>query len=173
MRPELSAGFRRIAMRVIGLLMIGLATGCELSPFGGGCDPPPPATDAGSPTALLQSDQPPYSGTQAVRGSDPHLIVGFTCPGTSKTFLAAVKVDGALASMREVECAGYGYNVTADAGPWEPPDSLWHTVEVVLDPLNLFKETDESNNRISIRLRIVEPRVVAPVTTGPQARGGR
>jgi hypothetical protein len=101
------------------------------------------------------------------------LVIGFDCPGTSKTFLAAVKVDGALASMHEVECAGYGSLVTFDAGPWEPPDTLWHTVEVVLDPLNLFKEKDESNNRGSALLRIVEPRGATPAAPVPQSRGDR
>ena len=87
--------------------------------------------------------------------------------------MAAVKVDGALASMHEVQCAGYLSQVTFDAGPWEPPDTLWHTVEVVLDPLNLFKETDESNNRGSALLRIVEPDGAVPAARAAQPRGGR
>ena len=60
-----------------------------------------------------------------------------------------------------------------DAGTWEPPDTLWHTVEVILDPLNLFKESDESNNRGSALLRIVEPDARPPVAHGGEARGGR
>jgi hypothetical protein len=101
------------------------------------------------------------------------LLIGFDCPGTSKSFLAAVKVDGALASMHEVQCAGYGSAVTVDTGPWEPPDTLWHTVEVVLDPLNLFQESDESNNRGAALLRIVEPAGETPAAPVSQARGGR
>ena len=149
--------------------------GCSsLAPDGGGCAPPPAATDAATPTASLVSQQPPYgSGFEAVRGSDPHLVIGFQCPGTSSTFLAAVKVDGKLAAMHEVQCAGYGSQVTFDAGYWEPPDTLWHTVEVVLDPLNLFKESDEANNRGSARLRIVEPHVATPAAAGSPPRGDR
>ena len=175
MRRELSATFRLRSKRILAPLLIGLATGCSpMSPDGGGCGPPPRATDARSPTASLQCGQLPCrGGIEAVRGSDPHLVIGFDCPGTSSTFMAAVKVDGALASMHEVQCAGYLSQVTFDAGPWEPPDTLWHTVEVVLDPLNLFKETDESNNRGSALLRIVEPDGAAPAARAAQPRGGR
>jgi hypothetical protein len=158
--------------RVIAPLFIGLSAGC--SPFGldeGGCQPPPPASDAGSPTASLECRPVPCgAGTEAVRGSHPHLVVGFDCPGTSKTFLAAVKMDGQLSSVHNVQCAEYGSQVTFDAGPWEPPDTVWHTVEVILDPLNLFKETSESNNRGSVRLRIVEPRGLT--SASPWARPG-
>lgn len=149
--------------------------GCSpLSPDGGGCYPPPRATDAGSPTAYLQSQQPPFSdGIQAVRGTDPHVIVGFQCPGTSETFLAAVKVDGALLKMLEVQCGGYGTLVTVDAGHWEPADTVWHTVEVVLDPLNLFMESDEANNRGSSQLRIVEPAGATLAVSASQPRGDR
>jgi hypothetical protein len=87
--------------------------------------------------------------------------------------MAAVKVDGVLSSMLEVQCAGYGSQVTLDAGQWEPPDTLWHTVEVVLDPLNLFKETDESNNRGSALLRIVEPDGATSAARVAQPQGGR
>ena len=175
MGRERSAIFGLRSKRIIAPLLIGLAIGCSpLSPDGGGCGPPPAATDAWSPTVSLECRRPPcHGGNEAFRGSDPHLIIGFNCPGTSKTFLAAVKVDGALASMHEVQCAGYGSLVNFDAGSWEPPDTLWHTVEVVLDPLNLFKETDESNNRGSALLRIVEPAVAAPETPVSQTRGDR
>ena len=175
MRRELSATFRLQSKRVLAPLMIGLAIGCApLSPDGGGCAPPPPATDARSPGVSLECRRLPcIGGNEAVRGSDPHMVIGFECPGTSKTFLAAVKVDGALASMHEVQCAGYGSQVIFDAGLWEPADTLWHTVEVILDPLNLFKETDESNNRGSALLRIVEPHGAtssAPVSQPPGNR---
>ena len=175
MRRDLSANLRLRSKRVIGPLMIGLAVGCSpLSPEGGGCEPPPPATDARSPTAWLECRRLPCGqGNEAVRGSDPHLIIGFDCPGTSKTFLAAVKVDGALASMHQVQCSGYGSQVAFDAGKWEPADTAWHTVEVILDPLNLFRETNESNNRGSVMLRIVEPNGATPAAPGFEARGGR
>ena len=99
-------------------------------------------------------------------------MIGFECPGTSKAFLAAIKIDGALVSMREVQCAGHGSNVTFDAGHWEPDDTVGHEVEVVLDPLNLFKETNESNNRGSVFLRIVEPSTT-PAASGSKSRGVR
>ena len=176
MRRDLFADFRLRSKRVFAPLMILLAVGCSplFSPDGGGCEPPPPATDAQSPIVWLRCGQPPCGiGGEAVRGSDPHLIAGFDCPGTSKTFLAAVKVDGALASMHEVQCAGYGSQVSFDAGPWEPADTVWHTVEVILDPLNLFKETNEGNNRGSAQFRIVEPPGALPVASGLESRGGR
>jgi hypothetical protein len=149
-----------------------LLAGCSVFSPTSGCEPPPPATDARSPAPSLECRRfRCVRDDEAVRGSDPHLIVEFDCPGSSKTFLAAVKVDGALASMHEVECAGFGTLVVFDAGPWEPPDTVWHTVEVVLDPLNLFKETNESNNRGSARLRIVDGAM--PTGPGLEARGGR
>ena len=99
-------------------------------------------------------------------------MIGFECPGTSKTFLAAIKIDGALASMHEVECAGHGSKVTFDAGRWEPADTVWHKVEVILDPLNLFKESNESNNRRSVLLRIVEASTT-PAASGSKSRDVR
>lgn len=72
----------------------------------------------------------------------------------------AVKIDGVLESLHEVRGGGHGSQVFLELGPWEPADADWHAVEVVLDPLNLFKETDESNNRISTMLRIVQPDLV-------------
>jgi len=46
-----------------------------------------------------------------------------------------------------------------DLGVWEPSDTLWHDVEVILDPLNLFHESDETDNRVATRLRIVEQEI--------------
>jgi hypothetical protein len=166
--------------RVLAPFLLGLVVGC--SPFapygsGSGCAPPPPATDASSPGISLECHRPPCGfGTEAVRGSDPHLAVVFQCPGESDPFLAAVKIDGKLFFMRDVAGAGYGSEFWFDAGSWEPPDTLWHDVEVVLDPLNLFKETDESNNRGTTRLRIVEPDMALDVaafgfTVPPEAGG--
>jgi hypothetical protein len=140
-------------------------------PAGGGCEPPPPAIDAGQPIVMLECRQSPCGNVrEAIRGSDPHLVIQFYCPGTSDLFLTAIKVDGALFAMHEVQCAGYGSLVVADAGYWEPADTVWHTVEVILDPLNLFPESDESNNRSSTQLRIVEspgaPRVESGLAPG-------
>jgi hypothetical protein len=174
MRPAPYASLRVWSRRVLAPTMIGLVVGCSPLDSGSGCEPPPPATDASSPTVSLDCRQTPpcYGSSEAVRGSDPHLTIGFQCPGTSKTFLAAIKVDGTLASMHEVQCAAYGTLVTIDAGHWEPPDTLWHTVEVILDPLNLFKESNESNNRGSALLRIVDPRA-RPATSRLESRGRR
>lgn len=166
MEHNRSADLRRWWKRVIAPVMLALVVACSPLYSEGGCDPPQ-ATDAGSPTISL--DQ----GSEGVRGTDPHLIIGFDCPGESNTFLAAIKVDGALRSMHEVQCAGFGSHVTHDAGHWEPPDTVWHSVEVILDPLNLFKETSESNNRGSAMLRIVEPNGTTPAVSGPASRGRR
>ena len=89
------------------------------------------------------------------------------------SFLAGIKVDGALVSMHEVQCADLGSQVIVDAGHWEPPDTVWHAVEVILDPLNLFKETNESNNRGSVMLRIVEPGVATSADSRFAPRGDR
>lgn len=159
------ADLRRWWKRVIAPLMLGLAVACAPS-LNDGCEPLP-ATDASSPTISLDD------GSEAVRGTEPHLIFRFDCPGKSNVFLAAIKVDGVLRSMHEVECAPFGSQVTCDAGHWEPPDTVWHSVEVILDPLNLFKETGESNNRGSAMLRIVEPNGTTPAVSGPASRGRR
>jgi hypothetical protein len=57
----------------------------------------------------------------------------------------------------EATGAGFGSELQVDMGEWDPPDTLWHDVEVIVDPLNLFKESDESNNRLVSRVRVVEP----------------
>lgn len=138
-------------------LLLGFVVGCEPG-YGSGCGPPPRSTDASSPTVQLTSQRAPCtSGSEAVHGSDPHLLVTFQCPGESDPFLVALKIDGKLHSMKEAEGAGYGSAVVVDFGSWEPADSDWHVAEVVLDPLNLFHETDESNNRGTSRLRLVPP----------------
>jgi hypothetical protein len=150
-----SAAARRSALPA---LLLGLVIGCSPAVDNGGCGPAPRSTDASSPYVQLVSEQAPCTGgPEAVRGSDPHLIVSFTCPGESDPFLVAIKVDGVLLTMKEARGAGYGTTVTMDFGTWEPADTIWHTVEVVLDPLNLFHEADESNNVGSARFRIVPP----------------
>jgi hypothetical protein len=167
------ADLRRTSKRAL-VPLIGLVTGCSpFDPSGGGCEPTP-ATDAARPVVSLDCRQPPCgNGREAVRGSDPHLMLQFDCPGTSKVFLAAIKVDGALRSMHDVQCSEYGFIVAVDAGHWEPADTVWHTVEVILDPLNLFEETDESNNRSSTQLRIVEPPARSPVGSGREPEDRR
>jgi hypothetical protein len=152
--PGSSARGRRSGLPAV---LLGLVIGCAPN-YGEGCGPPPRSTDASSPAVQLVSERPPCSyGPEGVRGSDPHLLVSFQCPGESDAFLVALKIDGKLHSMKEVKGAGYGTTVTVDAGSWEPADGDWHQVEVVLDPLNLFIESDESNNRAASRLRIVPP----------------
>jgi hypothetical protein len=137
---------------------LGLVIGCSPGLDSGGCAPAPRSTDASSPSIQLLNENPPCTiGLEGVRGSNPHLIVSFQCPGESDPFLVAVKVDGVLHSMEEVRGAGYGTTVTTDFGSWEPGDDDWHQVGVVLDPFNLFHETDESNNSASVRMRVVPP----------------
>jgi len=153
--PESPARRRRFGLPAV---LLGLVIGCSPSYDSGGCGPPPRSTDASSPAVLLVCERPPCSyGTEGVRGSDPHLLVSFQCPGESDAFLIALKIDGKLHSMKEVRGAGYGTTVSVDGGSWEPADGEWHQVEVILDPLNLFRESDESNNRAAARLRIVSP----------------
>jgi hypothetical protein len=176
MRRNPHAELRLRSKRALAPLILVFAVGCTplFSPEGSGCEPPPPATDAASPFVWLSCRRLHcIQNNEAVRGTDPYLVVQFNCPGVSGTFLAAVKVDGQIASMHEVECAGYGSLVAFDAGSWEPADTVWHTVEVVLDPLNLFKESNETNNRGSARLRIVEPRGTTVAAGGFETRGGR
>ena len=152
--PGLSARGRRFGP---SLILLGLVIGCEPS-YEGGCGPPPRSTDASSPAVNLASQRPPCTyGTEGVRGSDPHLLLTFECPGESDAFLIALKIDGKLQTMKEVRGAGYGTMVTVDGGSWEPADGDWHDVELVLDPLNLFHESDEKNNRAAARMRIVPP----------------
>jgi hypothetical protein len=137
--------------------LLGLAVGC--SPFGSsGCGEPPRATDASAGPVAIQDAAPPCTySNQGVRGSKGHLVTTIDCPGTSDPFLVAVKVDGKPRALVETSCAGYGSQVQIDAGEWDSPDTLWHTAEVVVDPLNLFKETNEGNNRSVSQVRIVEP----------------
>lgn len=145
--------------RAIATPVLGFAIGCAPFGSGDGCEPMR-ATDASAPSVVLRSDRPPCGyGATATRGSEPHLLVSFSCPGESSPFLLGVRVDGALHSLHEVRGAGFGIQVFLDLGRWEPADSNPHAVEVVLDPLNLFKETDESNNRAAATLQIVPPDV--------------
>lgn len=143
--------------------VLGLAVGC--SPMdtnrGGGCNNDPPrASDAGPVTVTLVSHEMPCrSGGEVVRGSDPHVFASFTCPGRTSPFLIALKVDGEHRSMREVVCPDYGYSGSIDLGSFAFDDTLWHDVEVILDPLNLFKEVDETNNRVAGQLRLIDPEI--------------
>ena len=153
-RPGPCARTRRFGLAA---LLLGFVVGCEPG-YGSGCAPPPRSTDASSPTVQLTTELGPFiSDSEAVRGSDPHVIVSFQCPGESDPFLVALKIDGKLYSMEQAQGAGYGTGVALDFGSWEPADSDWHVAEVVVDPLNLFHETDESNNRGTKHLRIVPP----------------
>lgn len=96
---------------------------------------------------------------EAVRGTSPTMIVSFACDGQADPFLLGVKIDGRYFALREVRSDSYARTVSVDLGPWNESDGDWHTVDVVLDPMNLFKETDESNNRVSAQVRMIEPDV--------------
>jgi hypothetical protein len=173
-----SSRARRVSKRVLVPLALGLVVGCAPTSPSSGCGSGPQrATDAAFSGAALRSNAPPCSFSPEVpRGSDAHLIVSFTCPGESDRFLAAVKVDGELKLLQAVRGAGDASLIMLDAGSWEAPDTVWHDVEVVLDPLNLFKESDESNNRGSARIRIIDPdaALLEPECgfTVPQEAGG-
>jgi hypothetical protein len=111
---------------------------------------------AGSVT--VQNSLPPCTNSnQGVLGSDGHLRGTVHCAGASDPFLVAVKVDGKPAALVEVQGDAYGSQIDVDAGAWEPGDTLWHPVELIVDPLNLFKETDETNNRWAGQVRMVGP----------------
>ena len=150
---------RRLVRRAIPLLGLCCVIGCAPL-WGEGCGSPPRATDASFYGVSLQSHAPPCGGgNQVPRGSDPSVILMINCGGESEPFLAAVKIDGRLFSMVEVTGGGYSPTVSVDAGRWDAPDTLWHDVEVVIDPLNLFVEIDESNNRGTGQIRLVDPDV--------------
>jgi hypothetical protein len=150
---------RRFVTRVLAPAILGLSTACSDYGSGSGCESVPPrATDAGFNQLQLQCGRSPCSyGSEVPQGSDPHVVALVNCPGVSDEFLVAVKVDGKLLALKPVTAAGYSTTIVVDAGPWNPPDTLWHEAEVVIDPLNLFPENDESNNRGSARIRVVLP----------------
>lgn len=154
---------RRASRAVLWMTAFALpmTVGCSLSGNdSSGCGSPPRATDIAATGVILVGTTVPCSyGTEAVRGSEPHLWVNYECPGESDAFLIAVRVDGKHFNVREGRCFGYGTSGSVDVGPWEAPDTLWHTVDVVFDPLNLFHEANEQNNRVSGQVRIVEPDV--------------
>lgn len=159
--PRISCGvrLRRGVLRLLPAIL-GLALGCSPEAGGGGCEEPPRATDASAVGVEVQNDGPPCTASQeGVRGSSGRLVGVVYCPGTSDPFLVAVKVDGKLISMQEARGAGFGTQVTVDAGAWEAADTLWHQAELIVDPLNLFKETDETNNRAVSQVRTVLPDV--------------
>src|ERR1044072_9255880 len=131
--------------------------GCDPLGPSSGCEKPM-ATDVGFSAVSLECARAPCtSGIEAPRGSDPHLIVSLQCDGESKPFLVAVDVDGRLRSLTEVQCDAFVPNLRVDTGTWDASDSNWHDVEVIVDPLNLFKETSEANNRGRQQIRITEP----------------
>ena len=152
---------------MLGPLIMALTVACSpFAPYDTGCSPPPKASDAATPVVWIECrEQTCGQDNEGIRGTDPHIMVGFDCPGESEPFLVAVKVDGALVSMRETECAVYGWNIRVDMGSWDPVDTSWHEVEVILDAMNLFDESDESNNRVKGRIRVVEP--AAPAANEP------
>lgn len=148
---------RQIVERVLAPLLVATIVGC-MDSGSGGCEPTPQATDAEFTNVYLQNRSVPcFKGPEAVRGSNAHLMVEVLCPGTSRPFLVGVSVDGEIQSLTEMEGAGHSRPVTVDAGPWEAADSAWHEVQVVIDPLNLFNESDEKNNRGSGQVRIIAP----------------
>ena len=139
--------------------VVGFSTGCDLSPYSsGGCGPPQRATDARAVgVSIREQDAPCTESAEGVRGANGHLVAHVACPGTSSSFLVAIRVEEEPVRLVEATCAGFGNDVMIDAGPWEPADSLWYTVELVVDPLNLFHEDNEKNNRWTGQIRIVGP----------------
>jgi hypothetical protein len=156
-----SQTFRTLLSRTVATIVLpvamGLFVGCGWDGSTSGCEPPQ-AYDAGPPAVLFMHDVSPcFESSNPVRGSSPRLIASFQCPGTSSRFLAAVKVDGELRALLPVECAAYGSAVRLDLGPWEESADVSHNVEVILDPMNLFEETNEDNNRVTVQVETVEP----------------
>jgi hypothetical protein len=139
--------------------MIGLLAGCSILDWdSGGCEPTP-ATDAAFSLVYLQCRETPcgYGEAEAPRDADPHIMVDVLCPGDSEAFLVAVKVDGRLHALLKFTEGFNSYARTLDAGSWAPADSAWHRVDVVIDPLNLFQEQDETNNTGSRQMRMLDP----------------
>ena len=146
---------RRNLSRAAAIPLIGLLAGC-LDWGDGGCEPTP-ASDAAFSLVYLQCRATPCGGdAEAPRGADPHIMVDVICPGQSESFLVAVKVDGRLHALVEFPEDVTSYSRTLDAGSWAPADSAWHRVDVVIDPLNLFSEQDETNNVGTRQMRMVD-----------------
>jgi hypothetical protein len=144
-----------------------LAVGCSPLIDGTGCGPPPRATDAVATSVGIQSRAAPCTySSEGVRGSDGHLVAHVDCPGESEPYLVAVRVDGKLRSLVEIKCAGYGTEVVVDAGAWEAGDTLWHPTELIVDPLDMFRESNEANNRLVGRVRTIPPGIgIFPLAT--------
>lgn len=152
---------RRFVMGTLAPVVLGLITGCSPSyDSSSGCEGAAPAraTDASFNQLQLECGLSPCAyGLEVPQGSDPHVVALVNCSGVSKPFLVGVKVDGELRVLKQVTGAGFGTTFRVDAGSWNPPDTLWHDAEVVVDPLNLFRETDETNNRGTAKIRVVVP----------------
>ena len=164
MNPQRERVTPAVSKRAVAAIVLppalGLFVGCGWDGSSSGCEPPQ-AYDAGPPVVLFKHDVSPcFESPSPIRGSSPRLVARFPCPGTSSRFLVAVKVDGELLTLHPVECAAYGSDVQIDAGPWEKSLDEPHTVEVIIDPMNLFEETDESNNRVTAQVAVVEPDLV-------------
>ena len=153
-----SGRFPRGAPRLAPILL-WLLVGC--SPLvDSQCGPAPRSTDAAATGIAIQNEAPPCTySNEGIRGSNGHLVAHLDCPGESDPFLVAVKVDGKLLTLVEAHGAGYGTQVSVDAGPWEAADNLWHSVELIVDPLNLFRETNEANNRLVGQVRTIPPEI--------------
>jgi hypothetical protein len=147
--------------------LVLLVVGCSPMFGDSGCGSPPQATDAVATAVGIQNLAAPCTySSEGVRGSDGHLVAHLDCPGESEPFLVAVRVDGKLRSLVQVKCAGYGSLVTVDAGAWEAGDTLWHPTELIVDPLNLFRESNEANNRLVGQVRTIPPGIgVFPLAT--------
>jgi len=146
-------------LRTFGIpALLGLTVGCGSMWGDSGCGSPPQGTDAAAGSVVVAEGAPPCTySNQGVRGSRGRLLATITCPGTTDPFMVAVKMSGRKTVLVQAEGAGYGSVITLDAGEWEPPDTLWHDAEVVVDPLNLFKESNESNNRSVTQVRVIPP----------------
>lgn len=139
--------------------LLGLVVGCATNTDNSsGCGESPTATDVGPPAVVVVNQSPPCSyGVEGVRGSNPSLRVTFPCNGKAEPFLVGVKVDGRFYALREATCADYSTSSQVDFGPWSTQDSDWHSVDVTLDPLDIFRETDEDNNHATAQIRMVQP----------------
>jgi hypothetical protein len=107
-------------------------------------------------------------------GTKPHIIATFRCDGETSPFLVAVSVDGKVHSVSQV--SGHYGSSEVDAGSWEAADTTWHRVEVVIDPLNIFGESKESNNRGVVDVRMIAPDAAVDATQSgfviPRDAGG-
>lgn len=146
----------RFARRVLSPCLLWLTVGCLGTEGGdGGCEDSHGSDPRFAGIRLQSSTMPCTRGRQVPLGTRPHLFVSIGCDGDTPPFLVAVSVDGKAHSVQQVS-GSYGTK-DVDLGSWEAADTTWHRVEVVIDPLNLFTESREDNNRGVDTVRVVAP----------------